>query len=227
MIKSLQSKMILFMFLFILVVILFTAFFSTIKMEQVYYRGFVEEMLNTISNFGVPVKELPPLNATKTTKSLDNKSQKPNIEELIKNFNIYFSINNKSRNGTILDENYDVIYTSFSGEIKEEYITFLKEQSKTISDSEPYRLVNDKGSNEYYFIFYVKDLTNGDILNTIVIGQDKSYINMQMREVTIFYIASIVVISIITIVVSAFIASNVTKPIEFIRKKAQLIAARR
>ena len=63
MIKSLQTKMILVMFVFILLIILFSAFFSIIKMEQVYYRGFVEEILSTISSFGLniePGSTLPP-----------------------------------------------------------------------------------------------------------------------------------------------------------------------
>ena len=47
MFKSLQSRMIFVMFLFILIVIVFSAFFSMIKIEQIYYRGFVEEMINT------------------------------------------------------------------------------------------------------------------------------------------------------------------------------------
>ena len=55
MLKSLQSKMILVMFVFILIIILFSAFFSMIKIEQVYYRGFVEEMINTISSFGLKI----------------------------------------------------------------------------------------------------------------------------------------------------------------------------
>ena len=58
MLKSLQSKMILVMFLFILVIISFSAFFSMIKIEQIYYRGFVEEMINTISSFGLNINNV-------------------------------------------------------------------------------------------------------------------------------------------------------------------------
>ena len=58
MFKSLQSKIILLMFLFISIVIMIVAAFSMVKMEQVYYRGFVEEMLNTISSFGLNINDL-------------------------------------------------------------------------------------------------------------------------------------------------------------------------
>ncbi len=226
MIKSLQSKMILVMFVFILLVILFSAFFSVLKMEQVYYRGFVEEMLSTISSFGVYVDELPQASDTKNLKSIP-KIVEPNIPEIIKNFNIYFSINNNTRNGAILDEKYDVIYSSDSGEMNKEFISSIINREDVTTKTESYSLINDRDSNEYYFIFFIKDINSDNIKNTIIIGQDKSYINSQMHEVTIFYAASIIVISIITIVISALLASNVTKPIEFIRKKAQLIAARR
>ena len=85
MIKSLQSKMIFVMFIFILLIILFSAAVSIIRMEQVYYSGFVEEMLNTISSFGIE--------ANNSTDNKDGKSDNESIEKLISNFSIYFSIN--------------------------------------------------------------------------------------------------------------------------------------
>ena len=218
MIKSLQSKMILVMFIFILLIILFSAFFSIIKMEQVYYRGFIQEMLNTISSFGIhidnPIIELDEVGEQKKPQPLD-------IDKIKNNFDIYFSLNSNMRHGTILDENFQQLYSSKSQGLTSGEIQTV---TNSISENGEYTLINDNEANEYYFIFYIKQ--NGNIKYTLVIEQDKTYINSQMREVTIFYLASMIILSIITIAISALLASNVTKPIEFIRKKAQLIAAR-
>ena len=207
--------MILVMFGFILLVILFSAFFSIIKMEQVYYRGFAEEMLNTIASFGVNV--VPPENESSVPKNNND-----NIDRLINNFNIYFSLNNRSRYGTIFDNNFEIIFSSNEEGINEDIISNVKDIPLT---DENYKLINDSKTNKYYFICYIKDFSNNEVKNVILIEQDKTYINSQLKEVSLFYIASVIVISIITVIVTALLASNVTKPIEFIRKKAQLIAA--
>ena len=220
MIKSLQTKMILVMFVFILLVILFSAFFSILKMEQVYYRGFVEEMLNTISGFGIRVNNIDNPNRPDDKKSI--KQDNANIEKLIEDFNIYFSINNNLRDGSIYDENFNLLFSSREDGIDAEIFSQIKSFAE---DSSDYQLINDSRTNKYYFIYFVRDIETKDIINTIIIEQDKTYINNQLKEISIFYIASVIVISIMTIVISAMLASNVTKPIEFIRKKAQLIAA--
>ena len=222
MFKSLQTKMILVMFMFILIVILFSAFFSIIKMEQIYYRGFAEEMLTTISGFGININE------GKITFEQPQKSagfQMPGedvFERFINYFNIYFSLNNNSRQGSILNKNYETVFSSKKKDISGDILIKIKELSNS---NEDYQLINDKRANEYYFIYFIRDSKTKSIEDIILIEQDKTYINSQLKEVTLFYCAIIVVISIITIIVSTLLASNVTKPIEFIRKKAQLIAA--
>ncbi len=221
MIKSLQSKMILVMFLFILLVILFSAFFSILKMEQVYYRGFVEEMLNTLSSFGLSVNNTKP-EYTGNAKELDQKLEEANIEKIIANFNIYFSLNNNTRNGVILDKDFKQIFSSKESGVSETELEIAKMHAE---DDQEYTLVNSKDLNEYFFVFYIRDFQSKDIINIMIISQDKTYINSQMKEVTMFYVVSLVVISIITVIISALLAANVTKPIEFIRKKAQRIAA--
>ena len=215
MIKSLQTKMILVMFIFILLVILFSAVFSILKMEQVYYRGFAEEMLNTISGFGITLND----NRGQGAMPIDNKE---NMNRVIANFNIYFSLNSNIRNGTIFDNNFDIIFSSKEDKVDEEIFA----QVKALKEEEnSYQLINDSRTNKYYFIYYMQDPTTKDTSYIILIEQDKTYINAQLKEVTIFYVASVVITSIMTIVVTALLAANVTKPIEFIRKKAQLIAA--
>lgn len=221
MFKSMQSKMILFMFIFILLIIAICAVFSVFKMEQVYYRGFVNEMLNTISSFGINVN-----NANDTTlgqkPGFANKIEEENIEKVIDNFNIYFSLNNNTRNGIILDENQKVIYSSNDFKYED---TLLKEFLYSPESNEEYKLINKNEYNQYYFVYYIKEFASQKVKYTLVVEQDKSYINYQMREASIFYIVGLIIISIITIIVTKLLASNVTKPIEYIRKKAQLIAA--
>lgn len=221
MIKSLQSKMILVMFVFILFVILFSAFFSIIKMEQVYYRGFIEEMLNTISSFGINVN--PEKHGfVNADKGMIGQIEIDNIDKIIENFSIYFSLNN-TRDGSILDENYKILYSSKENGLKANEIVSIQKYS---NEKEVYRLENDNKLNEYYFIYYIRDAKTNKTKYTIIINQDKGYINSQLGDIRIFYISSLIIISIITVIVSRMLAFNVTKPIEFIRKKAQLIAAR-
>ncbi len=214
MMKSLQSKMILVMFLFILIVMIFSAFFSIVKMEQVYSNGFVEEMLNTIPSFSVP----SPNDSIIPSPRKDSAQ-----EEFINRFSIYFSLNNTARRGSVLDENLDVLYTNKDGDIPEELLAKIRESSNIVD--RPFELINDYNTNEYYFMYFVRDEKDLSVRNTLLIEQDKAYINNQLKEVIIIYVASMVVISIMTLVVSALLAANVTKPIEVIRKKAQLIAA--
>ena len=95
------------------------------------------------------------------------------------------------------------------------------------NSEEDHHLVNDNKTNNYYFIHFIREGNSSENKYTIVVSQDKTYINQQLRNIALFYVACLVVVSIITIVISALLASNVTKPIEIIRKKAQLIAARR
>ena len=217
MIKSLQSKMILVMFVFILLIILFSAAVSIIRIEQVYYRGFEEEMLNTISSFDI---EANAPNNPETNK--ENQLENDSVKKLILNFSIYFSLNNTNRNGIILDEDNNILYASNAEELTDEVRGYINEFAER---EQAYQLVNSSGANEYYFIYYIRDVKTSANRYTIVVSQDKVYINKQLRDVALFYVACLVVISIITVIVSALLASNVTKPIEVIRKKAQLIAA--
>ncbi len=217
MIKSLQSKMILVMFVFILLIILFSSAVSIIRMEQVYYRGFEEEMLNTISSFGIEASgpDNPQID-------LSEDAENASIKKLILNFSIYFSINKTNRNGMILDEEHNILYSSKDDELTDTVKSYVIDFA---NNEQGYQLVNDKEANKYYFIYFIRDVETSENKYTIVVSQDKTYINNQLRDVSLFYVACLVVISIITVVVSALLASNVTKPIEVIRKKAQLIAA--
>ncbi|MBO5143821.1 MAG: ATP-binding protein [Clostridia bacterium] len=220
MLKSLQSKMILVMFLFILVIILFSAIFSTLKIEQIYYRGFVEEMINTVSSFGLNISNVNETYAGEN-KNIINELEKENIEKIINNFRIYFSLNNNSRYGSILDKDLNILYSSETNGVSVEENKMISELEATKKE---YCIINESNLNEYYFIYFIRDNESKELKNIIMIEQSKEYINTQLQEVTAFYGASVVVILFITIIVSLMLASNVTKPIEMIREKAEAIA---
>jgi len=220
MLKSLQSKMILVMFLFILIIILFSAFFSMLKIEQTYYRGFVEEMINTISSFGLNVNNVQETYAGEN-ENIAKELEKENIEKIINNFRIYFSLNNASRHGSIVDKDLNIIYSNELKGISTEESDMIRENEKLQKE---YHIVNESNLNQYYFIYFIRNEKTGEVQYSIIIEQSKDYINAQLKEVSAFYAASIIVILFITIIISLMLASNVTKPIEIIREKAEMIA---
>lgn len=222
--KSLQSKIILLMFLFISIVIMVVAAFSMVKMEQVYYRGFAEEMLNTISSFGVNINTL---NENENQyEGVDREQlERENLKKIYNNFSIYFSLNNISRTGMILDENKEVLFSSRNDELN----AFASDcVDSAINSASKYAIANSSKEEEYYFSYVIEstivDEDNKNIEYIILIKQSKDYINKQLKEVLIIYVLSIVVVAFITIVISALFAANIIKPIEEIRQKAEMIA---
>ena len=220
MLKSLQSKMILVMFIFILIIILFSAIFSMLKIEQIYYRGFVEEMINTVSSFGININNVKDT-YTGNADGVVEQIEKENIDKIINNFKIYFSLNNTNRYGCILDSNLDVVYSNINDELSD-----LEKQiiSTARSEEKEYHIIDDKKLDDYYFIYFIKDENSEEVEYVILIEQSREYINSQIKEVSAFYGASIIVILFITIIISLMLASNVTRPIEIIREKAEAIA---
>ncbi len=222
--KSLQSKIILLMFLFISIVIMIVASFSMVKMEQIYYRGFVEEMLNTISSFGVNISTI---NESDLQYEGVNKEelQRENLKKIYNNFSIYFSLNNISRAGVILDSEKDIIFTSRNDDITKEAIDCV---DNAIISGNNYAIYNSSKEDEYYFAYVIEsniaNEENNNIEYIILIKQSKDYINKQLKEVLLLYVMSIVVVAFIAIVISALFASNIIKPIESITQKAKMIA---
>lgn len=54
--KSLQLRLIVIFFVLISVIILGMGSMSIVKIQEIYYKGFVEEMVNTIAGFRVKYK---------------------------------------------------------------------------------------------------------------------------------------------------------------------------
>ena len=134
--KSLQLKLILIFFILISTTVLGIGVYSINKVEEVYYNGFIEEMLNTISSFGLNIKHIKDEEIKRTDKSLnigqdfinkknqvlineeknENEKEEKLTQETIKkiyaNFNIYFSLNNISRRGYLLNKEYKELLTN-------------------------------------------------------------------------------------------------------------------
>lgn len=220
--KSLQSKIILLMFLFISIVIMIVAGFSMIKMEQVYYRGFVEEMLNTISSFGLNINDLSE-NELEYEGVNKEELQRENLRKIYNNFSIYFSLNNISRKGMILDQDKNILFPSNNNEINEVAKLCIDDAMNSVSN---YAISNSSKEENYYFSYVIENDKEEEknIEFIILIEQSKDYINKQLDEVLMLYVLSIIVVAFITIVIAALFASNIIKPIESIRKKAEMIA---
>lgn len=220
--KSLQLKMIIMFFILVLVSMIAAGMFSTIKMEQVYYKGFVEEMLNTISSFGINIGVLE---HDVQYENVDREQlEKENLENIYHNFRAYFSLNNKSRSGKILDKDGNVLFSSKNSEITPKIKSCI-EDAKNSNLS--YSISDDKESGNYLFAYMVtREVDNEKVFEYIIlVEQSKDYINNQLNEIRLIYGTAVIVIAFIGIVVAVVFASNITKPIEILTKEAEKIAS--
>ena len=95
--KSLQLRLILIFFVLISVIILGMGLMSIVKIEDIYYKGFVEEMVNTIAGFGLNIQNIKLENNHQMmfdVNSIQGPKQEKDYKQLLKkiydNFNIYF-----------------------------------------------------------------------------------------------------------------------------------------
>lgn len=219
--KSLQLKMIVLFFIFVLVSLVGVGTFSMLKIEQIYYRGFVEEMLNTISSFGINMNYME---SDKQGYSVDRAEiEKENLNKIYSNFKAYFSLNNISRSGKILDKNGKVLFYSKDTELTENMETCINEAK---SNSTGYAMLNDKENKNYIFVYVIKHRANIDdeIDFIILVEQSKDYIYTQLNEIRIMYGSAIIITTMIAIIVAVVFGSNITKPIDVLTKEAEKIA---
>lgn len=177
-------------------------------------------MINTVSSFGLNINNTSEIYVG-DNKEIEKEIERKNIEKIINNFKIYFSLNNNSRYGSVLDKNLNTIYSSQNKDLSSGEIGLI-EDIKSL-DKE-YQLINDKKLEDYYFICFINDAETEELQYVILIEQSKDYINSQLHEIYMFYAVSIIVILFIAIIISLMLASNVTRPIEIIREKAEAIA---
>lgn len=220
--KSLQLKMIVIFFAFVLVSMIAAGTFSTLKMEQIYYRGFAEEMLNTISSFGININNIG--NDLEYEGVNYEELEKENLQKIYNNFRAYFSLNNISRSGKIIGKNGDILFSS------EDTNELSNSALKCINDAKVnsmnYSVCDDLENKNYLFAYVIKHKVDKqeNIEYIILVEQSKDYIYNQLNEVRIIYGTAIVIIAFIGIVVSIVFASNITKPIETLTKEAEKIA---
>lgn len=218
--KSLQLKLILVFMVLILSIILGIGVFSIYKIEEVYYTGFVDEMLNNIEGYNFNVddelkKEMP-------VTVIGPKQQKtPNIEEFYNNFRIYFSLNNNTRNGAILDSNYKDVLTGNKYELTEQTISCIHEAESSINN---YAVCDDNELSSYLFAFVVESNMLDDGKAIIIVSQSKAYINRQLNQIKTMYMCAVVGILCVTLVIAVVTGNSITKPIALLTSKAELMA---
>lgn len=219
--KSLQLKMMIIFFAFVLVSMIAASTFSTLKMEQIYYRGFVEEMLNTISSFGINISNM---SNSAGYEEVDREAlEKENLQKIYNNFRAYFSLNNISRSGKIIGKDGEILFSSKDMALSENAIKCINDAKL---NSMNYSIYDDTDTQNYLFTYVITHKVNNEdtIEYIILVEQSKEYIFNQLNEVRIIYGAGIVIVAFIGIIVSITFASNITKPIEILTKETEKIA---
>lgn len=226
--KSLQLRLILIFFCLISVIILGMGIMSIVKIEEIYYNGFVEEMVNTIAGFGLNIKKIKLENHQQMlldSNFIQGPKQEKNYELLLKkiydNFNIYFSIDSKSRSGKIIDLNYNDVITGEKYELTNSVIDCIEVAKR---EGDLYASCNDNESDCYWFVCVIDEKISKHGDNFILVSQSKEYINREIAEIRYIYIGLLIVMAIVTLIIIRIFAQEITKPIEILTNKAEMIA---
>ena len=244
--RSLQLKLILIFFVLISTTVLGIGVYSINKVEEVYYNGFIEEMLNTISSFGLNMRQIKEEETKKIDRNYDvgqdfvnsknqvrineekivNEEEKKLTQETIKkiyaNFNIYFSLNNISRRGYLLNKDYRELLADQSVSLTDTAKECIANAKK---DSSNFYGMKDKSANSYIFAYYINyNLEDENIEFTIFVEQDSDYINNELTKIKNAYLSAIIGILIVTLAIVYVTARSITKPISILTSKAESIA---
>ena len=220
--KSLQLKLILVFMVLILTIILGIGTFSIIKIENVYYTGFVDEMLNNIAGYNFNVKGIFETEDKILAHVQGPKEQKKvNIEEFYNNFRIYFSLNNATRYGAMIDTNYNDVLSN-----KPYNLTDAARQCVNIAQNSSSKYaVTDDGDDFCYLFAYVVEsdvFEDGEVI--IIISQSKAYINRQLNQIKALYIVAVFIILLVTLIIAVVTGKSITRPIALLTNKAELMA---
>ncbi len=216
--KSLQLKLILIFVIFVLAIILAIGTFSIFKIEQVYYTGFVDEMVKNIEgyNFDIGATSKPTLN-----ESGEVINEQINLTDFYNNFKIYFSLNSNTRYGALLDSRYNDISTGAPYGLTDDAKTCIE-----LARKEPKKYtVYDNGKNECYIFACIlerEEIEGGEII--VIVSQSRVYINDQLSQIGVTYFVAMLVVLFITFVLAKVISNSITKPIELLTNKAELMA---
>ncbi len=226
--KSLQLRLIVIFSILISVILLGMGIISVVKIEEIYYKGFIEEMVNTIAGFGLNIKTIKleadqnqmfDINLIQGPKQ--EKDYKQVIEKIYDNFNIYFSINSKSRSGMIVDEEFKDIITGGKYDIPKGVIEAIKNVGEK---NEVYSSYNDEKGDYYWFIYVIDDEISDNENHYIIVMQSKEYIKREMTQIRLIYVGMILIMVAVTLIIIGIIARDITKPIEVLTNKAEMIA---
>ena len=217
--KSLQLKLILIFVIFMLIIILAIGGFSLYKIEQVYYTGFVDEMLKNIEGYNFDI-------GTDNNSVADGNGDMPvketvNLNDFYNDFKIYFSLNSNTRYGALLDAKYNDITTGAEYGLTEDARICIDLAKK----SEQKYAVYDNGEKECYIFAYIletEQVEGGQII--VVISQSRAYINKQLQQIGIIYLVAMFVVLLITAVLAKVTSNSITKPIALLTNKAELMA---
>ena len=244
--KSLQLKLLLIFFVLISTTTIGIGVYSINKIEEIYYNGFIEEMLNTISSFGLNIENIKKqddekqnsnikfnhgpldnvnnitINESAIVKEDEEKKMQETLKRIYDNFNIYFSLNNISRKGLLLNSNYKELLT-------EQKLGLSTIAQKCVelaqSDTAHYYSMKDIDSNSYVFAYSINyELEREKIEFVIFVEQDMSYINKQLNTVKNAYLIAIIIMILVTIILVYITGKSITKPIAILTSKAESIA---
>lgn len=219
--KSLQLRLILIFTILIVTIILGIGLFSFTKIEEVYYTGFVDEMLNNIAGYNFNVKGIEPKKQTTLNIQGPYPQKKADIQSFYTNFRIYFSLNSATRYGAMLDTNYQDALSKAPYPLTESAKKCIALAEKS---SSRYAVLNDEEDFCYLFAYVIENeqLEDGKVI--IIISQSKAYINKQINEIKIMYFATVVIVVLITLMIAIVTSRSITKPIELLTNKAELMA---
>lgn len=220
--KSLQLKLILIFVILIVTIISGIGVFSLFKIEQVYYTGFIDEMLNNIAGYNLNIGEnkwneielLPNQQGPVLVKNVD-------LEKFYNNFRVYFSLNNATRYGVILNSEFKDVITN-----RPYVLTDVAEKCISTAETSPNKYaVCDDGDDFCYLFAYIIDfeeVEGGKII--LLISQSKTYINKQLNQIKGLYFFTVGVIILITLMIAIVTGRSITKPIELLTNKAEQMA---
>lgn len=239
--KSLQLKLILIFVIFVLTIILCIGGFSLYKIEQVYYTGFVDEMLKNIEGYNFDISPSGSGNAM----SFENVSGEVqlnasgeaiipsvsgenilagtvnDLEDFYNNFKIYFSLNSNTRYGALLDANYNDISTGMPYGLTEDAVKCVE----MADASQENYAVYDNGEKECYIFSYVIEnpqIEGGKII--VIISQSRTYINGQLQQIGITFLGAMIFVLLLTFVLAKITGDSITRPISMLTNKAELMA---
>ena len=225
--KSLQLRLIVIFFILISVVTVGMGAISLVKIEEIYYKGFVEEMVNTIAGFGLNIKNIKtfqdkePFLIEEIQGPPYQKNPETVLKEIYDNFNIYFSIGSKSRKGMIVNDKWQDVMTGKQYSFSEETLQCLHEvQQRALL----YQSCIDKENDCYWFVYHIDTEEMEGENQFILVSQNRDYIKREMASIRLMYIVVLITIIAVTLIIIGIIARNITRPIEMLTNKAKMIA---